>query len=256
MIKNIIFDLGGVVVDYDPKAYLYRQFNDPELEELLYNVIFGSEEWKQLDAGTITRALAERRMLAAAGRRRYEAQLVLDDWREMMTTRLDTVELITGLKAAGYHIYFLSNLPEDVYQLFTERRRFMQLFEGGIPSFSVKLTKPNRKIFDLMLKTYGLRPEETIFVDDGKENIATAQKLGLTAIPFKDAMDLHKTLAFLGVAVPAKLRHAPRPKAPKKTGRWLRRKKRAAAPAADAPQETAPPAVDLPLEDDDEDDDI
>lgn len=196
MIKNIIFDLGGVVVDYDPKAYLYRQFNDPELEELLYNVIFGSEEWKQLDAGTITRALAEQRMLAAAGRRRYEAQLVLDDWREMMTTRLDTVELITGLKAAGYHIYFLSNLPEDVYQLFTERRRFMQLFEGGIPSFSVKLTKPNRKIFDLMLKTYGLRPEETIFVDDGKENIATAQKLGLTAIPFKDAMDLHKTLGF------------------------------------------------------------
>lgn len=256
MIKNIVFDLGGVVVDYDPKDYLYRQFNDPQLEELLYDAIFGSEEWKKLDAGLITRALAEQKMLAAAGSRRYEAQLVLDDWREMMTTKLDTVELITGLKAAGYHIYFLSNLPEDVYRLFTERRRFMQLFEGGIPSFSVKLTKPDRRIFDLLLKTYGLRPEETAFVDDGKENIAMAQKLGMTAIPFKNAMDLHKTLAFLGVAVPAKLRHAPRPKAPKKTGRWLRRKKRPNPPAGqEAPQQTAPPAVDLPLDDDEDDDD-
>ena len=84
-----------------------------------------------------------------------------------------------------------------------------------------------------------------------------ADRAGIGVLFVQPGLSLiHISLAFLGVAVPAKLRHAPRPKAPKKTGRWLRRKKRAAAPAADAPQETAPPAVDLPLEDDDEDDDI
>lgn len=67
---------------------------------------------------------------------------MLDDWREMMTTRLDTVELITGLKAAGYHIYFLSNLPEDVYQLFTERRRFMRCLRAASQVF--RQAEPNR----------------------------------------------------------------------------------------------------------------
>ncbi len=212
MIKNLIFEIAGVVVNYDPQQYLYRKFNDPELEQLLYSAIFGSKEWELLYTGQITRALAERRMLEAAGDCRYEAQMVLDDWRELMTTRLDTVELITALRAAGYHIYYLTNLSEDVFDLFVHRRRFMQLFEGGIASFAVKTKKPDAAIFDLLLKQYNLIPEESAFIDVDRDSIATAQALGLTAIPFKGAMDLQKMLAFLGLTVPAKLRHAPRVK--------------------------------------------
>ena len=238
MIKNVIFDIGGVVVDYNPQEYLSRKFNDPELEQLLFGAIFGSEEWKLLDAGKITRALAEQRMIAAAGEYRYEAQMVLDDWRGMMTTKLDTVELITALRASGYHIYYLSNMSEEIYALFTQRRRFMQLFEGGIVSFAVKLTKPDPEIFNLLLKKYDLDPTQTAFVDDGRENIAAAQALGLTAIPFKDALDLRKMLEFLGVTVPAKLRHAPRPPRRKKPLlRWLRRKKKKELKAQPLPAE-------------------
>lgn len=210
MIRNLIFEIAGVVVNYDPQEYLRRKFNDPELEQLLTTAIFGSEQWQRLYSGTITRALAERQMLDAAGDCRYEAQIVLDDWREMMTTQLDTVELITALRAAGYHIYYLANMSEDIYELFTRRRRFMQLFEGGIPSYSVKMKKPDPAFFQLLLDRYKLASEETAFIDPDRESIATAQQLGLTAIPFKDAVDLQKMLAFLGLTVPAKLRHAPR----------------------------------------------
>ena len=242
MIKNIIFDIGGVVVDYDPQGYLSRKFNDPELEQLLLRAIFDSEEWKLLDAGKITRALAEQQMIAAAGEYRYEARMVLDDWRGMMTTKLDTVELITALRASGYHIYYLSNMSEEVYALFTQRRRFMQLFEGGVVSFAVKITKPDPEIFNLLLKKYALDPAQTAFVDDGRANIAAAQELGLTAIPFKDASDLRKMLEFLGVTVPAKLRHAPRPKRRKKPLlRWLRRKKGSASAVEAAPAEQPDP---------------
>ncbi|HIV86916.1 MAG TPA: HAD family phosphatase [Candidatus Pygmaiobacter gallistercoris] len=225
MIRNLIFEIAGVVVDYDPQEYLRRKFNDPELEQLLYTAIFGSEEWQKLYTGSITRALAERQMLAAAGDCRYEAQMVLDDWREMMTTRLDTVELITALRAAGYHVYYLANMAEDIYELFTRRRRFMQLFEGGIPSYSVKIKKPDPAFFQLLLDRYQLAPEETAFVDPDRESIATAQQLGLTAIPFKDAVDLQKMLAFLGLSVPAKLRHAPKPQDNDSFFRRRRRKK-------------------------------
>ena len=223
MIRNLVFEIAGVVVDYDPQQYLYRKFNDPELEQLLYSAIFASKQWELLYSGQITRALAERQMLEAAGDCRYEAQMVLDDWRELMTTHLDTVELITALRAAGYHIYYLSNISEDVYELFTRRRRFMQLFEGGIASFSVKMKKPDPEIFKLLLEQYSLTPEETAFIDQDRESIAAAQSLGLTAIPFKDAADLQKMLAFLGLTVPAKLRHAPRVK---KNGSFLHRRRR------------------------------
>ena len=258
MIKNIIFDIGGVVVNYDPKEYLSRKFNRPELEQLLYDAIFDSAEWKLLDAGKITRALAEQQMLSAADDYRYEARMVLDDWRGMMTTKLDTVELITALRASGYHIFFLSNMPEDIYLLFTQRRRFMQLFEGGIASFSVKMTKPDPKIFDALLKKYELDPNLTAFVDDDRANITTAQALGLTAIPFKDAQDLRKMLEFLGVAVPAKLRHAPRPPRRKKSLlHWLRRKKNKVLPTELSPADSgnAESSFVDPLEESEEDED-
>lgn len=202
MIKNIVFDIGGVIVEYDPKGYLSKLFNNSELEEFLYNIIFDSEDWKLLDQGKITRALAERHMLEAAGRHRYEAQLVLDDWRELMVTKLDTVDLILALRHSGHHLYFLSNIPEDVYLMFQQRRRFMQLFEGGVPSFAAKMAKPDPEIFKLLLHTYELSPAETLFIDDSPANVAAAESLGLTALLFENTASLHHKLIDLGLPVP------------------------------------------------------
>ena len=221
MYKNIVFDIGGVLVDYDPKGYLSKLFNNAELEEFLYSIIFDSEEWKLLDQGKITRALAERRMLEAAGPHRYEAQLVLDDWRELMTTKLDTVDLILALRHSGHHLYFLSNIPEDIYLMFQQRRRFMQLFEGGVPSFAAKTAKPDPEIFKLLLNTYELSPAETLFIDDSPTNIAAAESLGMTGLQFKSATALHHSLIELGLPVPIKVKrrfnpgaepHRPQPK--------------------------------------------
>jgi len=219
--KNIVFDIGGVLVDYDPKGYLSKLFNNAELEEFLYSIIFDSEEWKLLDQGKITRALAERRMLEAAGPHRYEAQLVLDDWRELMTTKLDTVDLILALRHSGHHLYFLSNIPEDIYLMFQQRRRFMQLFEGGVPSFAAKTAKPDPEIFKLLLNTYELSPAETLFIDDSPTNISAAESLGMTGLQFKSATALHHSLIELGLPVPIKVKrrfnpgaepHRPQPK--------------------------------------------
>ena len=221
MYKNIVFDIGGVLVDYDPKGYLSKLFNNAELEEFLYSIIFDSEEWKLLDQGKITRALAERRMLEAAGPHRYEAQLVLDDWRELMTTKLDTVDLILALRHSGHHLYFLSNIPEDIYLMFQQRRRFMQLFEGGVPSFAAKTAKPDPEIFKLLLNTYELSPAETLFIDDSPTNISAAESLGMTGLQFKSATALHHSLIELGLPVPIKVKrrfnpgaepHRPQPK--------------------------------------------
>ena len=261
MYKNIVFDIGGVIVDYDPKGYLSKLFNNSELEEFLYNIIFDSEEWKLLDQGKITRALAERRMLEAAGRNRYAAQLVLDDWRELMTTKLDTVDLILALRHSGHHLYFLSNIPEDVYLLFQQRRRFMQLFEGGVPSFAAKMTKPDPEIFKMLLSTYDLAPDETLFIDDSPVNVAAAEALGMTALLYESTTALHRSLIDLGLPVPIKVKrrfnpgnepHRPQPKheaAKKPFFSWF--KKTTKEPKATELPDHAQDAVQAPFKADD-----
>ena len=262
MYKNIVFDIGGVIVDYDPKGYLSKLFNNAELEELLYNIIFDSVEWKLLDQGKITRALAERRMLEAAGKHRYEAQLVLDDWRELLTTKLDTVDLILALRHSGHHLYFLSNVPEDIYLMFQQRRRFMQLFEGGVPSFAAKTAKPDPEIFKLLLNTYELSPAETLFIDDSPINVAAAEALGMTGLRFKNVTALHHSLIELGLPVPIKVKRRfnpegeprrPQPKSgdtKKSFFSWRKKKPTVTAkePQATTPAEAPTEAIPVPHE--------
>ena len=119
MYKNIVFDFGGVMVDFDPKEYLVDRFCNADVEEQVYQLTFGSEEWKLLDAGLITRFEANQRMLARAKEqgRAFEVQGVLDDWMHILRPRRRMQELVQKLKSHGYCVYYLSNIPEDVLDL-------------------------------------------------------------------------------------------------------------------------------------------
>ena len=116
MYKNIVFDFGGVMVDFDPKEYLVDRFCNADVEEQVSALTFDSEEWKLLDAGLITRFEANQRMLAKAREQgcAFEVQGVLDDWMHILRPRRRMQELVQKLKAHGYCVYYLSNIPEDV----------------------------------------------------------------------------------------------------------------------------------------------
>ena len=115
MYKNIIFDLGGVVVDFNPREFLLERFYNDEIEHKVFDLTFGSEEWTLLDAGQLSRAEGNARMLekARAEGCAFEVQSVLDDWARMLKTRRKTVEVIKRLKKMGFSIYYLS---KDVYK--------------------------------------------------------------------------------------------------------------------------------------------
>ncbi len=103
MYKNIIFDLGGVVVDFDPREFLVDHFMNERVEDQLYDITFGSEEWLQMDAGLLTREEGDRimREKGAALRRSFEVGVILDDWYDMLRTKDDTVQLIKRLKKSA-----------------------------------------------------------------------------------------------------------------------------------------------------------
>ena len=203
MYKSIVFDLGGVMVDFAPRAYLVDRICNEEIEEQVYDLTFGSEEWKQLDAGLVSRSEANLRMLARAKEygRAFEVQGVLDDWMHILRPRRRMQELVRKLKSRGYCVYYLSNIPEDVLDFLTERD-LKGLFDGGVASCEVHINKPDPRIYQALLDQYGLKASECVFIDDNLANVQAAFTLGFVGIRMKESVGtLIRSLATCNVAL-------------------------------------------------------
>ena len=203
MYKSIVFDLGGVMVDFAPRAYLVDRICNEEIEEQVYDLTFGSEEWKQLDAGLVSRFDGNQAMLrnAKAAGREFEVQGVLDDWLHILRPRRRMQELVRKLKSRGYCVYYLSNIPEDVLDFLTERD-LKGLFDGGVASCEVHINKPDPRIYKALLDKYQLKAGESVFIDDRLENVQAAFRLGFAGIQMKDSVGtLVRSLATCSVAI-------------------------------------------------------
>ena len=203
MYKSIVFDLGGVMIDFDPRGYLVDRLCNAETEEEVYDLTFGSKEWKLLDAGLISRFDGNHRMLekARAAGCAFEVQGVLDDWLHILRPRHRMEELVRRLKSHGYCVYYLSNIPEDVLALLMERD-FQGLFDGGVASCEVHVNKPDPRIYQALLDKYGLKASESVFIDDRQDNVQAAFELGFVGIRMKDSVGtLVRSLATCNVVV-------------------------------------------------------
>ena len=202
MYKNIVFDFGGVMVDFDPHKYLIDLFGNRGLEEEVYDLTFGSREWRLLDAGRITRREANERMLqrAKAVGRGFEVEGVLDDWMSMLRPRRRMQTLVAQLKQRGYCVYYLSNIPEDVLDLLMHRD-FEGLFDGGVASCEVKINKPDPRIYQALLDKYHLRADECIFIDDRADNLVAASALGFGIYEMHGVGTLLRSLPTFGVSL-------------------------------------------------------
>ena len=189
MYKSIIFDIGGVMVDFDPKAYLVDRLCNAATEETVYRLTFGSEEWKKLDAGLITRFEGNSTMLqnARAAGCEFEVQGVLDDWTHILRPRHRMQELVRRLKNHGYCVYYLSNIPFDILELLT-RKGVLEQFDGGIASCEVQINKPDPRIYQALLDKYSLKADECVFIDDSLANVQTAFSMGFAGIQMKDSV--------------------------------------------------------------------
>lgn len=200
-ISTVIFDLGGVLVDWDPR-HLYRQlFADAsEMETFLAEVT--SAEWNaRLDEGrpwaeAIEELVAEhpdeRELIEAFHRR----------WPEMLAGEIPgTVDVLDEVRATGVRLLALSNWSSETFSFALERFEFLSWFAAIVISGDVKARKPQRAIFEHVIERYDVRPPATVFVDDSDANIAAARELGFVALRFVDAPSLRRDLNELGVLV-------------------------------------------------------
>lgn len=197
MIKNIIFDFGGVLLDWNPR-YLYKSYfnNDEEMEHFLADICNG--EWNiRQDAG---RPFAEAvKELQAKFPEYAEAiQMYDDDWENMLKCELpESIDLLKELKFMGYGIYGLTNWSAEKIGYAFANYSFFSLFDGIVVSGVEKVVKPDRKIYEILLERYSLKPGECVFIDDNQDNVDMAKVLGINAIRFDNIGNVKEHLETL-----------------------------------------------------------
>ena len=201
MIRNIVFDMGKVIIRFDPDFFMDREgVTDPADRDLIRRELFRSLEWAQMDLGVLSEETAEPRLLPRFPERLHSAvHRLLFAWSDPGDTLPGMEDLVRRLKAAGYRIYLLSN-ASTLQPLYWPKIPVSRLFDGTFLSCDLGVVKPCREIYRAFTDRFSLRPGECVFIDDLPANAAGAVSCGWQGIVFHgDAGDLEQKLKALGV---------------------------------------------------------
>ncbi|MCR4824269.1 MAG: HAD family phosphatase [Bacteroidales bacterium] len=199
MIRNIIFDFGAVLVDWDPHHLYVPYFQDADKAEWFLTEIC-PYSWNTLaDGGRPLAEITEERV-ALFPEWEKEIRMYYGCWLDMMGEQIPGMEeLIRDLKARGFGVYGLTNWSRETFPLVRERYPIFDLLDGYVVSGEEMTMKPDPALYRILLERYGLRGEECVFIDDNPRNAAGGESLGIRGIVFRDAgqarADLEKILA-------------------------------------------------------------
>ena len=203
-----VFDLGGVLIDWNPR-HLYRKLfeHEADMEHFLGNIC--TTEWnQQQDAGrSFAQACAALKLEHPSDAEMIDAWVERFD--EMMAGPIaGTVDILSELREKEDPLYALSNWSAETFPFARRRFEFLQWFRGIFLSAEVRLTKPDPRIFSRFCETFALRPEQVIYIDDLEHNVEAARGIGMHGIRFRDPASLREELVQLGLLQPrARIEH-------------------------------------------------
>jgi putative hydrolase of the HAD superfamily len=196
---NIIFDLGGVLIDWRPHAILERLYpNDPALRTRIMRDAIKHPDWARLDTGELSEPQAAARFARRTGLPPSAFLTLFDTVRLMLTPVPGTLRILQDLHSRGAHCFCLSNIPESNYTHLRKHYPFFRLFSGITVSYKLGIGKPDLKIFKYTLDTFRLDPAHTVFIDDSARNTGAAQRLGMRTILFHYPGQCRAALAAMG----------------------------------------------------------
>ena len=200
MIKNIIFDLGGVLIDWNPR-YLFTEVFESLTEMDFFLSEVCSPEWNEAQDGG--RSLADGTEILVKQHPGFEREIRLfyNEWPKMLGDAIaSNVQLLNRLISMNrYGIFALTNWSAETFPIALERYDFLHNFEGILVSGEENLKKPDPAIYQLMLKRFELQPHSTLFIDDNLRNVKAANEVGLIGIHFTDDESLQRSLSKHGV---------------------------------------------------------
>lgn len=199
-IETVLFDLGGVLVDWNPRHLYRKMFDDQEEMEYFLREIATGDWNEQQDAG---RPFEEAIDILAEQHPKYQKyiQAFFYRWSEMLNGPINgTVEILRILRSRKeLGLYALTNWSAETFPIAREQFAFLNWFEGILVSGEENLKKPDPMIYKMTLERFGLVGEKTLFIDDSLRNVEAAKKCGIRAIQFENPEKLWKDLEQLGV---------------------------------------------------------
>jgi putative hydrolase of the HAD superfamily len=184
---NIVFDLGGVVFNWQPDAIINSVCDDADTRNLVRREIFEHADWVELDRGTIALQQAIDRGAIRTGLPVALIERLLAAVPLFLTPIQATIELIHDLYGTTNRLFVLSNMHLASIAYLEERHGIWDMFDGIVISSRVQMVKPEHRIYEYLLRRYQLEPAATVFIDDMAENLAAASSLGIRTIRFIDS---------------------------------------------------------------------
>ena len=179
MIKNIIFDLGNVLLSWKPGEFFEKSGYDSETINLIMNSVFKSSEWQRLDNGDLTTAEAIDQIAVRSSLKKEYISSLFNLRTKIIYPLTGNIKVLPELKKRGFKLYFLSNFPLDFFEEVKKEYEFFRYFDGGIISAEVNHSKPDIKIYKILLDKYSLHPEECFYIDDMEINVRAASSAGI-----------------------------------------------------------------------------
>ena len=195
MITTIIFDLGGVLIDWNPE-YLYKKVFDNEKEMKSFLARVCTPDWNEDHDGGRSIKEATETLAKQYPEHEQNIQAYYSRWTEMLRGPIDgTVEILHKLRQSSrYKLYALTNWSTETFPIARERYQFLRWFDGIVVSGEEKMRKPDPAFFKLLFDKYGVDVTEALFIDDNVRNVEAARKLGIDSIAFTTPHELMKEL--------------------------------------------------------------
>lgn len=194
MIRNIVFDLGNVLISFRPSEYLQKMNYPPEIRDVILRDIFGSKEWLMIDNGDLTTEEAIDIISQRSSLKREEITLIFNKRTDIMFPLRTNIKLLPVLRKRGFKLYYLSNFPSDIFDEVKNGYSFFSYFDGGLISAEVKYSKPDIRIFQTLFKKYCLIPEESFYIDDIETNVRAAEFSGMKGLVTFGSDDISEKL--------------------------------------------------------------
>jgi putative hydrolase of the HAD superfamily len=198
MVKNLIFDLGNVLISFKPSEYFNKKKYPENIRNTILSDIFGSKEWQLLDKGEITTPEAINAISKRSSLKKEEIAHIFNLRTDIIFPLDQNVRLLPELKKRGLKLYYLSNFPLDIFDEVKDGYYFFKYFDGGLISAEAKSSKPESRIYEIILEKFSLLPEECLFIDDIEINVKAAESIGMKGLftngSLEISMEIEKAL--------------------------------------------------------------
>ena len=193
-LKHVIFDLGAVMFEWNPKKIAENFTDDVELQKRIQTELYYHQDWMDFDCALITEKQATMRASNKLGLPLNDVEELFKQTKKSLLLISKTLDVLKKVKDKNLNAYCLSNISPELFKHLSDKYELFSLFDGVVTSGVEHVAKPDKRIFEILFERYELNPKQCLFIDDSAANTATASTLGVNSVTFKGTLNCYEEI--------------------------------------------------------------